>query len=117
VKFRYGIPLIDTCGYLQVYDKLEKKRVSLHRLIWEHFNGEIPPKMQIDHINNKRNDNRIENLQMVTAKQNSARRTIKGFTKRGNAYRGYRVINGKYTSLGTFGTPCGAYMASMTAYI
>ena len=39
-------------------------------IIWEAFNGEIPDGMEIDHINTVRNDNRLENLRVVTHKEN-----------------------------------------------
>ena len=42
----------------------------LHRAIWETFKGEIPEDMVIDHKNCNRLDNRIDNLQCVTAKEN-----------------------------------------------
>lgn len=42
----------------------------LHRVIWEVFKGEIPQGMEIDHINTIRDDNRLENLRLVTHKEN-----------------------------------------------
>lgn len=43
---------------------------SLHRIVWEAFNGEIPEGYEIDHINAKRDDNRLDNLRCVTHKDN-----------------------------------------------
>lgn len=87
----------------------------IHRVIWEMFKGEIPDGLQIDHINSNRSDNRIENLQLVTPKQNVARSFYlnKGYTVLKNLNRPYKASRtGKY-----WGTPCGAYMSYMTAYI
>lgn len=42
----------------------------MHRLIWETFNGEIPEGYEIDHINTIRTDNRLENLRLVSHKEN-----------------------------------------------
>ena len=42
----------------------------IHRLIWETFNGKIHEGFQIDHINTVRSDNRLENLRLVTPKEN-----------------------------------------------
>lgn len=56
-------------GYLQVNVGYRFRRV--HRIVWEMFNGDIPEGMQIDHINHIRTDNRIENLRLVTCKENS----------------------------------------------
>lgn len=39
-------------------------------------NGPIPDGMQIDHINHTRNDNRIENLRLVSNSSNSKNRRI-----------------------------------------
>ncbi|MBT3582788.1 HNH endonuclease [Candidatus Woesearchaeota archaeon] len=37
-----------------------------HRFIWEQSNGEIPKGFQIHHINENKQDNRIENLQLLS---------------------------------------------------
>jgi hypothetical protein len=41
-----------------------------HRLAWFYVNGEWPEN-DIDHLNHKRSDNRIENLRVVTQAENS----------------------------------------------
>lgn len=41
------------------------KSVLEHRYIWEQYNGPIPKRMLIHHINGIKCDNRIENLQLV----------------------------------------------------
>lgn len=48
------------------------KYFSIHRLVWEAFNGPIPEGLQIDHINTIRDDNRLANLRVVTSKENNA---------------------------------------------
>lgn len=59
-------------GYEQVKLFLngKYKLLSVHRLVWEAFNGPIPEGMQIDHINGVNNDNRLCNLRVVTPKEN-----------------------------------------------
>ena len=47
-----------------------QKTCSVHRFVWECFNGIIPEGKVIDHINNDKEDNRICNLQLVTQKEN-----------------------------------------------
>jgi len=37
-----------------------------HRYVWEQANGEIPPGYQIHHINHNKQDNRLENLQLLS---------------------------------------------------
>lgn len=63
-KDKNGYPVV--C----IYDNGKQKMVKIHRLIWETFIGEIPDGYQIDHINTIRDDNRLENLRCVTAKEN-----------------------------------------------
>ena len=60
-------------GYLQVCLRKNNKNHSLyvHRLVWEAFNGLIPEGMQVNHINENKSDNRLENLNLMTAVQNS----------------------------------------------
>jgi hypothetical protein len=48
-----------------------------HRIIWEYVNGSIPKGYHIDHINGIKNDNRIENLRLLTGPQNSQNRHSK----------------------------------------
>lgn len=55
-------------GYLRV--TIGKKRYRIHRLVYETFVGPIPEGYQIDHINEKRQDNRLVNLQVLTQAEN-----------------------------------------------
>ena len=50
----------------------DKKRIwkRVHRLVAEHFIGEIPPKMVINHKNFDKHDNHVNNLEIVTSSQN-----------------------------------------------
>ena len=56
--------------YIKHRDTNKFKCYYVHRLIWITFNGEIPEGMEIDHINTIKNDNRLENLRLVTHKEN-----------------------------------------------
>ena len=47
----------------------------LHRLVYESFNGKIAEGMTVDHINNNKDINRVENLQELTRKENSVKRS------------------------------------------
>ena len=48
-----------------------KKKYYVHRLVYEAFNGQIPEGLQVNHINEIKTDNRLENLNLMTAKENS----------------------------------------------
>ena len=48
-----------------------KKKVRVHRLVWETFKGEIPPGYEIDHIDTCRDNNYLTNLKICTRKENA----------------------------------------------
>ena len=72
VKEKILKPSRDRYGYYQVIlcknSKLKAYRV--HRLVWSAFNGQIPENMQVNHINEIKSDNRLENLNLMTCKEN-----------------------------------------------
>ena len=63
---------IQSKGYKQIFTFKDGKHKAymVHRLIWETFMGPIPDGLEIDHINRNRTDNRLENLRVVTHKEN-----------------------------------------------
>ena len=78
LKRPYGLkekilkPQITSIGYYQVglWKQSIVKRYLVHRLVWEAFNGQIPENMQVNHINEIKSDNRLSNLNLMTAKEN-----------------------------------------------
>ena len=70
--------LINT-GYLRFTIYLEKNRnkcYSSHRFVYECFYGLIEKDKQINHINSIRTDNRLKNLESVTASENCIKSRI-----------------------------------------
>lgn len=70
-----GVPLkgyIDRYGYHAVglWNRGSMKGFGVHRIVARAFIGEIPPSKQVNHKNGVRNDNRLSNLELVTAKEN-----------------------------------------------
>lgn len=55
-------------GYLGTV--FNKKTRYIHRVIWELFNGAIQDGMTIDHIDGDKHNNRIENLQILSVRDN-----------------------------------------------
>ena len=47
------------------------KVYRIHRLIYKLMTGEDPGQLYVDHIDGDRTNNRIDNLQLVTAQQNT----------------------------------------------
>lgn len=64
------------------------KKQYNHRVIWWMHYGDIPSGMQVDHINQDRTDNRIENLRLVTHQENNRN---KGLNK--NSTSGYLGVS------------------------
>lgn len=58
--------------YLRVYLYLNRKDkiVSVHRMVAECFLSDYSDNLEVNHKNSKRNDNRAENLDMVTKEGN-----------------------------------------------
>jgi len=94
---------------------IEGKGYKVHRLVWEKFRGEIPTHLEIDHINDDRGDNRLENLQLLTPSENSAKRqkldrNTSGFIgvslhKNSGKWVAENRNNGVYKYLGLFDSP------------
>ena len=55
-------------GYIRIH--INNKSYLAHRLAWVYVYGSIDENLVIDHINGKRDDNRICNLRMVTQHEN-----------------------------------------------
>jgi hypothetical protein len=82
------------------------KHHSRSHIVWEMHNGPIPEGMQIDHINRNPCDDRLENLRVVTCRQNQQNRsTFRGGSScKGEGYEAYANVDGKRTYLGRKGT-------------
>jgi hypothetical protein len=97
-----------------VNNKGIKKVFFIHQLMGMSFLGFTPNRHElvVDHINNKKTDNRLENLQIITHRENCTKDkkrnlpTGVGFLpKRKKSYNSRIRINGKRVSLGYFLTP------------
>lgn len=69
-------PRITRNGYLRVYCRQtstgKRKDLYIHRLVAEYFIPNPNNKTQINHINCRRDDNRVGNLEWCTSKENNA---------------------------------------------
>lgn len=48
-----------------------QKTFAAHRLVWEAFNGPIPPGAQVNHKNGEKRDNRLANLEVCSPSENT----------------------------------------------
>lgn len=87
-------PDIDKDGYLTVRAKYQgvKEKAFIHRLVALTFIPNPESKPYVNHINSIRNDNRIENLEWVTAKENATHAS-----EFGNLLKGENSPNSNYT--------------------
>ena len=63
-------------GYLQINIGEGMGLQLVHRLVFEAFNGKIDDDKEIDHKNNNRADNHVENLQQLTHRENILKKFI-----------------------------------------
>jgi hypothetical protein len=60
-------------GYLQIRVSMpsgERVYACAHRLVWQHFHGEIPDGLCINHKNGDKGDNHPRNLELVSYSEN-----------------------------------------------
>lgn len=65
-------PVINPNGYLVIFlsNVGKQKGFMIHRLVYEAFVGKIPKGKQVNHINEDKTDNRLENLNLMTPREN-----------------------------------------------
>ena len=98
-------------GYRRV--KLDGRLYREHRVIWLLVHGEEPPQY-LDHIDEDKANNRIENLRAIDNAHN-IRRSLSGrntyLDRRTGRWRAYPRYNGKMHHLGYFATEAEALAA------
>lgn len=65
-------PMVGTDGYHRIMACKAGKytRLTIHRAVWQAFNGPIEGRLEVNHKNLDRADNRIENLELLTHREN-----------------------------------------------
>lgn len=108
-------------GYRAV--KFKCKPITIHRLVAKAFLPNYDERLQVDHINGNKIDNRLCNIRMVTVRQNAQNRKehrngrLVGINhiKKDNAWSSRILINGKRVFLGYYKTQIEAHNAYMQA--
>lgn len=113
---------LTACGYHTVALFKNKKRSEYkeHRLVAQAFIPNPENKLIINHINRVKNDNRVENLEWVTQRENVSHfRKMVGasFHKKCNKWTARIIVNGKMKNLGTFNCQTSAYLFRLKASI
>lgn len=120
---------MDDWGYLRCdLDGMSNLQVS--RVIWRLCTGEDPGQQQVDHINQDKTDNRLQNLRLAEVYENLWNRGPQA-NKQFSSYKGVTCVrdrhgeiayviarisvNGKRIYLGTFPTEQEAYAAYCAA--
>ena len=99
-----------------------RKLYPRSRLVWMIHRGEIPARKVVDHINNDCTDDRIENLQLLSQRQNvtkeaKPRDLPTGVRRHRNRFAAYARIDGKYQYISSHATPeeaSAAYQEAIT---
>lgn len=99
-------PVLNDNGYFVIGlgKGKDRKIFYIHRLLYITFIGNIPEKMEIDHIDRNRSNNKLDNLRLVTRNQNGENRSSKGyyFRSKTNSWEARIVVNGLGIYLGNF---------------
>ena len=89
----------DAIGYSQLTAKIkpDKKKTcfKVHQLVWDAFGSGSRTNMDIDHIDNNKSNNNINNLRLLTHRDNSARGHDK---RRKSRFRGVRIYKNSYVA-------------------
>lgn len=95
---KYGYPQVCVSKYGKHYT------ITVAKCVWTAFNGKVPEGMQINHINEDKTDNRLENLNLMTPKENnnwgthnermkkSLSRTVQQYSRDGKLLKTYKSL-------------------------
>ncbi len=102
----------DSNGYMRISLSFDNKSrmMSIHRLVAINFLDNIDDKSCVDHKDNDKSNNSVDNLRFATYSENNMNRIkqsknkYKGIVKRGNRWRSRITHDGKDMWLGTYDT-------------
>lgn len=96
----------DKRGYIEFKFVYNKKEYSLrgHSFIYYYSKGEYDINLDIDHINGIKDDNRIENLRLISHSENMQNTKAKGYGyhKGIGKWQSYITVYGKKIHLGCY---------------
>jgi hypothetical protein len=119
-KCRKLSPGLSGKGYhkVQLCKDGKVKQPKVHRLVAQAFLENYSEDLQVDHIDGNKQNNKLDNLRMVTNQKNSFNRTtVKGYfwNKTSKKWQARIQLNRKKKNLGYFDTEAEAREAYLTA--
>ena len=93
-------PLTHHNGYLSVVlcgKLIGMKRIGIHRIVATTFLENPEEKLEVDHINRDKTDNRLENLRWATRSENVQNTGIRSDNTTGYKYISYNKKSNRYT--------------------
>lgn len=78
----------DGYRYLNIDIYGKKYTFILHQIIWVYFRGPVPEGYEVDHIDNNKLNNSVDNLQLLTPEQNNKKG---GLLNRGAGNKGFKA--------------------------
>jgi hypothetical protein len=109
-----GVDINKPAGFVRKLDGYRHITISdskyfAHRLIWVWYYG-VWPQSAVDHIDNNKSNNSVDNLRLATHSQNQCNAFkpknntsgVKGVSKAGNKWKAEIMIDKKSLYLGTF---------------
>ena len=114
LKERIMKPQLNKYGYFQIslFQNNKPKSFAIHVLVYNTFKGKVPNGFEIDHIDNNKLNNDIDNLQLLKSRKNVSKaylekKTTSEYTgvhwsRSNNKWQAQIRIDGKKKSLGFF---------------
>ena len=112
VKLKNSAGHVCRKGYRHIGIRVDgvMRTIEAHRLVWYLNHGNIPSNLEVDHIDRNRDNNRIDNLRLVTRVENmrntgprkGSKSKYKGVSwfKKSSKWRAVATVNGISYSLG-----------------
>lgn len=92
-KERLLKPSLQTKGYVNIVLQKngKRKKILVHRLVAEYFIPNLDKKLQVNHINGIKTDNRVQNLEWVTHRENLDHAIKNNLTLKGKENRNSKL--------------------------